>query len=133
MDEDRANPLELPGLDITGDGAFTLGDVEAWALYLLFLPGDAAIAALVEHVPGLARFLELGANDYGGTLSICLSIVAWLILLIVIGLVWNAIRNLDRALTAYVVGRIDELRRQLRIARRRITSWIGQMRARTSI
>lgn len=130
MDDDSANPLEWPALDITGDGAFTLSDLSAWALHLFLLPGDAAIAALVEYLPGFARFLELGADDYGGTVSIAISVLTWLVVVILFGLVVNTIRNLDRALTSWLLGRIDELKRRFRIARRRLVSWIGLLRSR---
>lgn len=130
MDEDRLDPLDLPGLDITGDGQFTVADLPAWGMHVLGLPGDAALALLIRHAPGLAQFLELGTDDYGGTVSIVISAVAWLAALIVLGLVVNAIRNLYHRLGSYLIGRWNELLRLARITRRRITSRIGMLRQR---
>jgi DNA-binding MarR family transcriptional regulator len=128
MDPDRAQPWNLPGLDINQDGRFSLGDIWAWAVQLLFLPGDAAIAALVTYLPKLAAFLELGPDDYGGTLSVAVSVAIWLVVLILAGLVANFIRNFDQALTTYIAIRYNDGKRGIRIFRRRFTSWIGYLR-----
>ena len=130
MDDDSAQPWNLPPLDITGDGQFTIRDVPEWLLHLLFLPGDIAIALLSRYLPAVANFFSLGADDYGGTLSKSVSILAWIVAFVIVGLVINAIRNLDRTLTSYVLGRYEEGKRVLRIARRKLTSWIGMLRQR---
>jgi len=130
MDPDSAQPWDLPGLDITGDGRFSLGDVSAWAIHLFFLPGDAAIAALAAYAPPIASFLELGPDDFGGTVSISISVLAWLIALILVGLAVNLVRNFDQALTHWLVSRYRDAQRAIRILRRRFTSWLGLLRQR---
>lgn len=98
--------------------------------YLLYLPGDAAIDLLTRHAPALAKALGIGPQDTGGAISLALSVGTWLVLLILVGLTINWIRDVDRALTAYIGSRFAEARRQLRILRRRLTSWIGLLRQR---
>lgn len=127
---DTAEALLWPALDITGDGRFSIDDVGAWAWHLLFLPGDALLSLVIVHAPAIARFLELGNDDYGGTVSRVLAVVFWLVAYLAIALVINAIRNIDRTVTSWLSGRYTALRRELRVLRRRFTSWVGLMRSR---
>lgn len=127
---DTAEEMLWPALDITGDGRFSIDDVGAWALHWLFLPGDALLSLVLEYAPAFARFLELGSDDYGGTISRVLAVIFWLAAYLAIALVINAVRNLDRNLTSWFSGRYAAARRELRILRRRCTSWIGLMRSR---
>jgi DNA-binding MarR family transcriptional regulator len=97
-------------------------------LSLLLLPGTAAVDWLARHAPAAAKLLALG--ETGGTITIIVSVLAWLALLILLGVVLESIGKLDRTLTAWVSGFFGEIRRQLRILRRRIVSTIGQYRQR---
>lgn len=117
-------------LDASGDGHLTISDVWQWLADLVFLPGDAIIGLLLTYSPALADFLELSSADYGGPMSRIISAAAWFALLLAGLIVWRVIRSVDRFLTAYISGRYAELTRQLRILRRKVTSWIGLMRHR---
>lgn len=130
MAMDGAQPRLWPGLDITGDGRFSVDDLGVWAVHLLFLPGDAIIAFVLTRAPALAAFLQLGADDYGSTISRAVSVVAWLGGYVLLSIALNAIRNLDRTLTSWIAARIEDIRRTYRVTRRRVTSWIGLMRSR---
>lgn len=124
MNEDDSFWVRL-GADINGDGRFTIGDLGSWSLEILLLPGDAFLYLLINHFPGVAGFFELGNEDYGGVFTIWASVVIWLAAIIVAGSLLNAIRELDRRLTSWALGRYEELKRQLRIARRRVVALIN--------
>ena len=130
MNDDGAQPWESLALDVNGDGRLTIGDVWAWLEHLLFMPGDAALSLLLTYAPTLAEFFELSPDNYGSPFSKFVSIGVWLLVLILSGITYNAIRNFDRAFTAYISGRYDELTRVLRIMRRKVTSWVGLMQHR---
>jgi hypothetical protein len=130
MDDDRLLALDWPGIDFNGDGQFTLLDVPELAIAWLLFPGDAAIDLLLRYAPAVTEFFELGRNDLGGPVSLCLSAIFWFIALVAITLVVNAIRNLDRRMTAWCTGRIEAGRTALRVVWRRLSCWIGQMRRR---
>jgi DNA-binding MarR family transcriptional regulator len=117
MDE-GASIWDRLGADINGDGKFTVADVVPYLLDILVIPGDALIGLLITYAPEAAGFLELGTEDYGGTISIWLSILIWLAALIALGTIINAIRALDRRLTAWIVGVFREMARRLRVYRR---------------
>lgn len=121
MDEDTSRVWDLSNLDITADGSVTVADLWAWTVYLFFLPGDALLTLLLLYAPGLASFFAVGPGSYGGPLSMILSITGWLSIFVVISL----IRDLDRALTAYLSLRYREVERQLRVLRRMVSSRIG--------
>lgn len=129
MNEDGA-PWESLALDMNGDGRFTIADLWAWLEHLLFLPGDVVLSLVLTHAPALAAFFELNADHYGTPVTKFLSVAIWLAGFVLIGMVINAFRNLDRVLTSYVSGRYQELRRQLRVLRRKLTSRIGMLRQR---
>jgi hypothetical protein len=130
MDDDGVPGLNLPGLDFNADGQITVTDVGQWIMQVLLLPGDLALSLLMQHLAFVASFFELDKSDFGGTVSITLSILFWIIVLIMIGLGLNAIRNFDRWLTSWSLGRIREGRRICRVVRRKFTSWVGQLRQR---
>jgi hypothetical protein len=121
MNQDISGTWYLSSLDITGDGSVTVADLWAWTVYLFFLPGDTLLFLLVEYAPDVASFFAVGPDSDGGSLSMVLSITAWLIIFIVISL----IRDFDRALTANLSLRYREVERQLRVLRRMVSSRIG--------
>jgi len=130
MDDERQQALTLPGLDLNGDGQFTIRDVGEWFIAVLTYPGDAALSLLMRHAPAFSQFLEIGNDDLGGTLSLCLSALFWLTTVMALGIAINVIRNIDRRLTNWCAGRFSEAAISIRVARRRLTSWIGQIRQR---
>ncbi len=103
-------------LDLTGDGEVTISDLTRWAAEAFFLPGDWSIWALARYAPGLARFLELDADAYGGVISGFVSAFSWLALLLGIIIVYQSIRRFDDALTMRVRQAYVEGRRRARIA-----------------
>lgn len=124
MNEDASLWVRL-GADVDGDGRFTVSDLGSLALDILILPGDAFLYLLINHLPGIAEFFELGTEDYGGVPAIGAAIVIWLAAIIAAGALLNAIRDFDRKLTSWVLGRWEEIRRRLRILRRRIGGLIA--------
>lgn len=112
------------GADMNADGSFTIGDLGLWFLELLLLPGDAFLYLLINRAPGVAAFFELGTEDYGGVVAIWASVIIWLAAIIGVGVLLNAIREFDRKLTAWAVGRYQECLRLLRVLRRRTTGLI---------
>jgi uncharacterized protein involved in cysteine biosynthesis len=98
--------------------AFTISDLVDRAVQLLFWPGDAALGLLLSHAPSVARFLELGREDFGGTLSILISILFWLAVVLLLGTLANFILSFDRRLTAGIAERYRESRRKLLVAAR---------------
>lgn len=124
MEDGSAQSGNWQWLDFNGDRRISLEDVSGWLLHMLFLPGDVAIDLLIA-MPAVAGLLHLGPDSYGGVASRTLSIMFWIAVLIVIATIYNALRDLDRAVTACVVRQWEELRRVLRITRRIFVSWIG--------
>jgi hypothetical protein len=114
-------------LDFNGDRRISVEDASGWFWHLLFLPGDVAIDLLLA-VPPIASLLDLGPASYGGVGSKTISVMFWLAVLIVCGLIINAVRDFDRALTVYVTRQWAELGRNLRILRRRLVSTINMRR-----
>jgi uncharacterized protein involved in cysteine biosynthesis len=108
MNDDPGRPADV----------FTISDLIDWLVQLLFWPGDAALGLLIRFAPSVARFLELGREDYGGTLSILISILFWLAVVLLLGTLANFIRNLDRKLTEGIAEQYREARTKLRVAAR---------------
>jgi len=65
--------------DITGDGAFTISDVWAWAEFIGCWPGNTALVLLSDTAVG--RFFELSPWDQYGTLAWVVSVAVWLVVL----------------------------------------------------
>ncbi len=103
--------------DMNADGQFTLSDVWLWVVHVYFVPGDAVLWMLLTYVPGLAIFLELGPGNYHGLFTALVSGGIWLVALIIAGVTYGLVRNLDQALTAVVVRYYREWRRRYRVAR----------------
>jgi DNA-binding MarR family transcriptional regulator len=106
--------------DMNADGQFTIADVWQWLVHAYFLPGDAAIWALLRFAPGSAHFLELGGRSYGGFVSGVLSGLLWFVAIIVAGAAWTLIGNFDRAVTSRVLAYRREIARSARSARHRL-------------
>lgn len=123
MNDTENFPWERLEADANGDGSVTIGDLGAWFVDLALLPGDLALHYLATYAPGVAAFLELDRGDYGGAFAIWASAMIWLLALLAAGVLLNALRNLDRNLTAYLAGRYAEACRVLRVLRRRCAAW----------
>ena len=96
----------------------------------LRLPGEAATAWLIGHVPAVAELLAVDDGRGRATLVITLSVLTWLAAVLLAGFIVEKIRDIDRKLTSYVTGRYAESKRQIRILRRRIASYFGALRER---
>jgi DNA-binding MarR family transcriptional regulator len=106
---------------MSADVQSALMDVALWLYHGFFLPGDQLLSLLGTHAPSIAIFLALDAADHGGVLSGLISGVVWLGAIMLIVVVYRLIRDLDRALAAFVVRVYEELRRALRVVARRLT------------
>lgn len=103
--------------DMNGDGQVTLTDVWLWLVQIFFLPGDSLLRVLLTYLPGLARFLELGAGSYGGLFSAIVSAVIWLFGVVMIGALYGVVVDFDRALTERLRRYCREWLRRGRVAR----------------
>ena len=72
-------------LDQNGDGTKTISDYWLLAGKIFHLPGDALFIGVAEHLPGLAVFLELNADNLGGFISGFISLVVWFTVLVMLG------------------------------------------------
>ena len=128
MDKDRFIE-QVTTLDMNGDDRITITDIWEWLWQLAVMPGDVLIYLLTTYAPRLAQFFELSADHYGGSFSNFLSIGSWLVIFVIVSLVFNGLRSLDRALTARVRTAGAHVVRLVRIARRRIVSSIALRRS----
>jgi len=122
MDETSATRWQW--LDFNGDRRISLEDVGGWFWHLLFLPGDIAVD-LVLNLPRVSSLLGVGTESYGGVGSRTISIMFWIAVLIVCGVLYDTLRELDRALTSWFRREWDELLRSFRVLRRRLTSAVN--------
>lgn len=70
-------------------GSITISDVWLWFKWLFFYPGDGVVYLLVNQLPEVAKFLEIGQDNYGGILSGIISFLVWGALLGIIELISN--------------------------------------------
>jgi hypothetical protein len=127
MDETSATRWQW--LDFNGDRRISLEDVGGWFWHLLFLPGDIAVD-LMLNLPRVSSLLGIGPESYGGVGSRTVSIMFWIFVLIVCGVIYDTIRELDRALTSWLQRQRDDFIRSFRVLRRRLTSAINMRRRR---
>jgi hypothetical protein len=97
MPDEIAKPTSALRLDVNDDGQFTISDVPVWLVEAFFLPGDWLIWATLTYAAPVARFLELGAADYGSVLSGSVSGLIWLALVILAVMAYRAFHNFNRA------------------------------------
>jgi DNA-binding MarR family transcriptional regulator len=88
----------------------TLIDLALWLYHGFFLPGDRVVKGLALDVAG-----------YGSVLSGVISAVTWAGAIILIVVVYRLVRDVDRALTAFVVRLLEEIQRAGRVVARRVT------------
>src|SRR5678815_2893444 len=79
-----------------------LADVALWLYHAFFLPGD-----------------QLSSVSPGSLQSGLISTVVWLGAIVLIVLIYRFVRDVDQALTAFIVRLYEELRRAARVAARR--------------
>jgi hypothetical protein len=98
---------------------FSADDLRTWLVDVLLLPGDAFVYLLVTYMPPVAKFLDLG-TDERGVVTITSAVVVWLAAIILTGTALGKVRDIDRSLTARVAAAFEEVRRLIRVTRRRI-------------
>jgi len=84
-------------------------DIALWLYRGFFLPGDR----LLENFPGLYF------ASHGRVVSGLVSAAAWFAAIVLVVMIYRFIRDVDRALTAYIVRLYEELRRAVRVVARR--------------
>lgn len=89
------------GMDMNGDGVFTISDVWELLYSLFYYPGDYVVQTLIGTE--LGKFLEISAASYGGIVSFVLSLIVWgpvfifaFLMLIVVGGVFEEYRSKTR-------------------------------------
>jgi len=91
------------------------------AIEVLLLPGEAVVYLLANYSPPVAHYFEL-STDETSTFTITAAVVIWLAAIAVTGTLVSKIRELDRAMTDWIVAGFEEFRRGARVLKRRITS-----------
>jgi DNA-binding MarR family transcriptional regulator len=86
-------------------------DIALWLYRGFFLPGDR----LLSQFPGLYF------ASHGRVVSGLVSAAIWLAAIVLIVMICRFLRDVDRALTAYVVRLYEELQRAGRVIARRVT------------
>jgi hypothetical protein len=117
--DDSAEVVPKPSVavgDAGGDALFTLSDLPAWLYAAYFLPGDWLLWTMSSQLPSVARFLEVGAGDYGGVLSGFISTCAWVLLLVSGSIAYQSVRDADRAMTRGIADLCADIGRRARIA-----------------
>lgn len=121
MNEDA---VEQSGGVISDVGATVqsaLIDVGIWLYHGFFMPGDHLLSLVSTHSPRVAKFLALDSPDQGGALSGLISAVIWLAAIIFIAAICKLVRDLDRALAAFVSHLFEGSQRMGRVVARRVT------------
>jgi DNA-binding MarR family transcriptional regulator len=96
---------------MSADIQSALIDVALWLYHAFFAPGNQL----------LSKLPALDVAGYGRVVSGLLSAVVWLGAILLVVYVLRLLRDLDRALTAFVVRVYEELLRAWRVVARRVT------------
>jgi len=96
---------------MSADLRSALLDIALWLYRGFFLPGDQ----LLSQFPGLCF------ASHGRIVSGLVSAAAWLAAIVLIVVICRVIRDVDQALTAYVVRAYQELQRAVRVLARRMS------------
>jgi len=110
--------------DMNGDGAVTIRDLGLWAKHAYFLPGDSLLWFLVTYLRPVARFLEVGTEDYQGFFSGFVSAFAWFVALVLLGVVHDRTVRAARFLAGHIRRLRAEALRRVRVLRNR---WRGRL------
>jgi len=71
--------------DSNGDRKITISDIFLWFGWVFHAPWDAALVVFLDSLPDVAGFFEMDRRDYGGWISLIVSIMFWLVSLILLG------------------------------------------------
>jgi hypothetical protein len=104
--------------DTSASAQSAVTDFGLWLYHGFFVPGDYVSSILSTHAPRVAQFL--GPVGHGSVLSGLISAVVWLGAIALIVAAWKLVRDIDRALTAFIGRLYQELRRSGRIVARRL-------------
>jgi DNA-binding MarR family transcriptional regulator len=96
---------------MSADIQSALIDAALWLYRAFFLPGERF----------LAKFPELDVAGHGAVVSGFISFAAWLGALVLIVAIYRFVRDLDRALTAFIRRLYEELLRAWRVLARRMS------------
>ena len=96
---------------MSADLQSALLDIALWLYRGFFLPGDQ----LLSQFPGLYF------ASHGHVVSGLVSAAIWLAAIVLIVLLYRLVRDVDRALTAYIVRLYEELQRAVRVVARRVS------------
>jgi len=101
---ETAGDIQKSTWDITGDGVFTISDVEAWFADAFFGPGDVVLSILM--MTPIGRFFEMTPDWYGGLFSGLFSAGFWLFVISLIsGILVTILEVLDDIL-AWIKGKL---------------------------
>ena len=114
------------------EGAYAIGNALQWLMELFYIPGNWALSTIQIHFPAVAQTLTLDKATPDSAVSAVLSTGAWLFAARVILVSYRAGRDIDRALTAYLVHRYAQLRIKLRTSLAWILNRLRQLRLRRS-
>jgi DNA-binding MarR family transcriptional regulator len=106
---------------ISADVQSTLIDVVLWLYHGFFVPGDRLLSLLSTFAPRVAESLSLDAAGHGSMVSGLISGVVWLGAIVLVVLGYRLIRDLDRALTAFVRSLYEGMQRTGRVVARRLS------------
>jgi DNA-binding MarR family transcriptional regulator len=96
---------------MSADLQSALIDIALWLYRGFYLPGDQ----LLSQYPGLYF------ASHGRVVSGLVSAAIWLAAIVLIVMIYRFIRDVDRALTAYIVRLYEELQRAVRVVARRVS------------
>jgi DNA-binding MarR family transcriptional regulator len=119
VDENAVERVSGLTSNLSAEGQSALADAGFWLYHAFFAPGGYVLSVLTTHTPRLAQFLGLDAVGQNGVPSGVISGVVWLGAVVLIVLGYKLIRDIDRALTAYIGRLYEELGQTGRIVARR--------------
>jgi hypothetical protein len=125
------NPPALFGIGFPSAGEITVSGAVAWLERLFFLPGDWLLWALAAHAPHAASFLKLSSAHYGGAFAGIVSAMAWIAAFVIVGTIYSAVRDLDRALTQRLANLYGDARARLRVAARLVVYRLRKVAGKT--
>ena len=114
--------------DMNGDGLYAPVDAWLWLVHAYFLPGRTFVWLMLTYLPGVARFAELGTDDYEGLFAAITSAIVWVLVFVILGTVYGMVMDLDRAITARVRAWREEWLRRFRVVRRLLVCELRRLR-----
>jgi DNA-binding MarR family transcriptional regulator len=120
LNEDTVDRWGSLASDVSAKGQSALSDLWLWLYRGFFVPGDHVLSMLSTHAPHIAQLLGLSAIGPGSVLSGLIASVVWLGTIAFLILAWRLLRDLDRALTAYIGRLYEGFLRAGRIVARRL-------------